>query len=118
MERDKQTNDLITKYFKRIMFNNDKREYVLNRLRKINNPLYKECLAIWTKAATASINKQIEKEDAYFDSVSDVEFEKLLEEKIAASKSKGGYRKLKNKTKKQHKQCKQRKHKSRKIVRK
>ena len=118
MERDKQTNDLIKKYFKRIMFDNDKRVYVLDRLRETNNTLYLECLEIWKKPAVASINKQIEKEDAYLDSLSDDEFEKLLEAKIAASKSKGGYRKLKNKTKKQRKQRKQRKHKSRKIVRK
>lgn len=119
MERDKQTNDLIKKYFKRIMFNNDKREYVLNRLRNINNPLYEECLEILKNAAAAeSMQHQFSAEDAYFNSLTDAEFEKLLEEKIAARKSNGGYRKLKNKTKKQRKQRKQRKHKSRKIVRK
>ena len=101
------------------MFDDDKRTIVLNRLLKTNKPLYEECLEIWKNAAAAeSMQHQFSAEDAYFNSLTDAEFEKLLAAKIDASKSKGGYRKLKNKTKKQRKQRKQRKHKSRKIVRK
>ena len=118
MDSDKK-NDLIKKLFRRIMFINDKRTIVLNRLKSTNFPMYEECLEIWKNAAAAeSMQHQFSAEDAYFNSLTNAEFEKLLEAKIAASKSKGGYRKLKNKTKKQRKQRKQRKHKSRKIVRK